>query len=246
MPRRCVTPLPTSICIVDDASHKRHVIPSVDVEAVVPAAGQGTRLGLGPKAFVILAGRTLLEHAVTTMLSVTARVSVAVAAADLARARDLVGGPSVHVIAGGTRRIDTLRALVGGATSPWLLLHDIVHPFVTGELSRSVIEEAYRAGAAAAAQTNVDFLYGKDGVLRATPGEVVAIQKPVVFRRSDAVRGFEVADGNAAGGLVPDLSVLGILALAGRTVAFIPGHTLNYKVTTGDDLTLAERLMARI
>jgi 2-C-methyl-D-erythritol 4-phosphate cytidylyltransferase len=228
-------------------SHDRDVsVPAADVEAIVPAAGHGTRLGLGPKAFVMLSGRTLLEHAVTTMLAVTARVSVAVASADLTRARDLVGGPSVHVIAGGARRIDTLRALVGAATSPWLLLHDIVHPFVTSELSQSVIEEARRAGAAAAAQPNVDFLYGKDGVLRAAPGEVVAIQKPVAFRRLDAVRGFEVADGNAAGGLVPDLSVLGILALAGRTVAFIPGTTSNYKVTTPDDLTLAELLIAKI
>ena len=96
----------------------------------------------------------------------------------------LVGGGAVRVIAGGMRRIDTLRALVGAATAPWLLLHDVVHPFVTTELSQRVIEEAHRVGAAAAALPNVDFLYGTDGTLRAAPGDVVAIQKPVAFRRS--------------------------------------------------------------
>jgi len=220
-------------------------VPAADVEAIVPAAGQGTRLGLGPKAFVLLAGRTLLEHAVTTMLSVAERVIVAVPSADLARAEDLVGGPTVRVIAGGVRRIDTVRALVGAATSSWLLLHDVVHPFVTKELSQRVIEEAHRAGAAAAARANVEFLYGTDGSQRAAPGDVVAVQKPVAFRRADAVRGFAVADRNASGGVVPDMSALNVLALAGQSVAFVPGGTTNFKLTTSDDLELAQRLMAQ-
>jgi 2-C-methyl-D-erythritol 4-phosphate cytidylyltransferase len=220
-------------------------VPAADIEAIVPAAGQGTRLGLGPKAFIVLGGRTLLEHAVTTMLSVAARVTVAVPSADLPRAEHLVGGPSVRVIAGGMRRIDTVRALVGAATLPWLLLHDVVHPFVTKELSQRVIEEAHRAGAAAAALSNVDFLYGTDGTFHAAPGDVVAIQKPLAFRRADVARGFAVADRTAAGGLVPDLGALDILALAGQSVAFVPGNTMNFKLTTPDDLELAQRLMAQ-
>ena len=218
-------------------------VPAADIEAIVPAAGQGTRLGHGPKAFVVLAGRTLLEHAVATMLSVAARVTVAVPSADLARAEHLVGGPSVRVIAGGMRRIDTVRTLVGAATSPWLLLHDVVHPFVTKELSQRVIEEAHRAGAAAAVLSNVDFLYGTDGTLRAVPGDVVAIQKPLAFRQADVARGFAVADRTAAEGLIPDMSALDILVLAGQSVAFVPGHTMNFKLTTPDDMELAQRLM---
>jgi 2-C-methyl-D-erythritol 4-phosphate cytidylyltransferase len=220
-------------------------VPAADVEAIVPAAGQGSRLGQGPKAFVVLAGRTLLEHAVTTMLSVAAQVTVAVPSADLARAEHLVGGSSVRVIAGGMRRIDTLRILVGAATSPWLLLHDVVHPFVTKELSWRVIEEAYRAGAAAAALPNVNFLYGTDGVRRAAPGEVVAIQKPAAFRRADVERGFAAAERTVSGELVRDAGTLEILALAGQSVVFVPGHSMNFKLTTPDDLELAQRLMAQ-
>ena len=220
-------------------------VPAADVEAIISAAGQGTRLGLGPKAFVLLAGRTLLEHAVTTMLSVAARVTVAVPSADLAHAEHLVGSPSVRVIAGGIRRVDTVRALVDAATLPWLLLQDVVHPFVTKELSQRVIEEAHRAGAAAAALSNVDFLYGKDGSLRAVPGDVIAIQKPVAFRRADAARGFAVADRNASRGLVPDMGSVTILALAGQSVAFVSGEAINFKLTTSNDLELAQRLMAQ-
>ena len=236
---------PTSACIVDDSSRDSQIIVAeADVEAIVPAAGQGTRLGQGPKAFVVLAGRTLLEHAVATMLAVATRVTVAVPPSDMVRAEYLVGGPSVRVVAGGTRRIDTLRILVDAATSPLLVLHDIVHPFVTAELAQQVIEEARRMGAAAAALPNVDFLYARDGSPQAAPGAVVAVQKPVAFRRADIVRGFAAADIVASGGLVPDLSAVDILVLAGLRVAFVAGQTLNYKLTTPEDLALAQRLMS--
>jgi 2-C-methyl-D-erythritol 4-phosphate cytidylyltransferase len=39
------------------------------------------------------------------------------------------------------------------------------------------------------------------------------------------------------------VSVLEILALAGQSVAFVPGHAMNSKLTTPDDLELARRLM---
>jgi 2-C-methyl-D-erythritol 4-phosphate cytidylyltransferase len=219
--------------------------PAADVEAVVQAAGQGTRLGLGPKAFLMLGGSTLLERAVATMLTVAARVTVAVPSAYLARARRLVGGPAVTIIAGGMRRADTLRLLVRAATAPWLLLHDVVHPFVTAELSQRVIEEARRMGAAAAALPNRDFLYGTDGVLRAAPGEIVAIQKPVAFQRATVERAFEVEDRAAGGDRAGDAGVVHILAQAGQMVAFVPGSPMNLKLTTSDDFEMARHLLSR-
>jgi 2-C-methyl-D-erythritol 4-phosphate cytidylyltransferase len=218
--------------------------PATDVEALVLAAGQGTRLGLGPKAFVVLAGETLLERAVSTVLGAAASAIVAVPEAELARAQRAVGGRAVRVIAGGARRIDTTRALLRAASAPWLLLHDVVHPMVTVELARRVIDEARRSGAAAATLPNVDFLYGTDGTLRAAPGDVVTVQKPLAFRRADLERGFAAAEASAAGGRVPDVAALEILAHAGRRFACVPGSIMNFKLTIADDLELARRLLA--
>ena len=219
--------------------------PAADVEAIVQAAGQGTRLGLGPKAFLVLDGCTLLERAVATMLTVATRVTVAVPAADVAGAQRMLGGSAVTVIAGRMRRSETLRSLVSASTAPWLLLHDVAHPFVTTELSQRVLEDARRAGAAAAALPNVDFLYGTDGVLRAAPGDLAAIQKPVAFKRAAIELGFKLEDRTAAGEPVRDAGVVEILALAGQGVAFVPGHPMNYKLTTPADLELARRLASR-
>ena len=211
------------------------------VEALIQAGGQGRRIGLGPKAFIEFGGRTLLERAVATMLGVAAHATVAVPSADIERARSLVGGPRVAVIAGGARRTDTLRALVAAASARWLLLHDIAHPFVTAALAAEVLARARESGAAAAALPNVDFLYGRDGLLRAGPGEVVAVQKPVAFRRETIVQGLAVASER---GLAQDSGVVEFLTLADAAVAFVPGYPANFKLTTLADLEFARSLVA--
>jgi 2-C-methyl-D-erythritol 4-phosphate cytidylyltransferase len=127
---------------------------------------------------------------VATMLTVASRVIVAVPEPECARAQRLVDGPATTVIAGGMRRPDTLRALVRAAKAPWMILHDVVHPFVTTELSHRVLAEARRVGAAAAALPIREFVYGTNGELRAAPGDVVSMRKPVAFQRADMVRGF--------------------------------------------------------
>jgi len=216
-----------------------------DVEAIIQAAGLGTRLGLGPKAFLVLAGSTLLERAVATMLTVAPRVIVAVPETELVRAQRLVDGTATTVIAGGMRRPDTLRALVQRATARWLVLHDVVHPFVTTELSNGVLAEARHVGAAAAALPIREFVYRTNGELCAAPGEVVSMCKPVVFRRADMLRGFATVDAANEPKGVRDKSAVEILALAGQATAFVPAHSINFKLTTADDLEIALHLASR-
>ena len=55
------------------------MIGSEDIDAIVLAAGRGSRLGLGPKAWLTLGGRTLLDRAVATMGAVAGSVTAGVA-----------------------------------------------------------------------------------------------------------------------------------------------------------------------
>jgi 2-C-methyl-D-erythritol 4-phosphate cytidylyltransferase len=210
-----------------------------DVDALIQAAGQGTRLGLGPKAFVLLDGQTLLQRAVVTMSAVAARVIVAVAGNDVDQATQLVGAPNVSIIAGGDRRSDTFRKLIAKSTAPWLLLHDIAHPFVSIELARQVLALAEITQCAAAAVPNADFLYGHDGQIRALPGEVMIVQKPIAFQKQAATAALGLIGDEVA----EDLGVLEVLARAGVKASFVPGYASNYKITTSDDLTLAFALL---
>lgn len=213
-----------------------------DVEAIITAAGRGQRMKLGPKAFLRLGECTLLERAVAAMQPFAARTIVAVPPDAVAAAERLVGSASVRVVAGGARRTDTVRTLANAATAPWLLLHDVVHPFVSRALVQQVLDEARRSGAAAAALRNVDFLYAHDGAPVAAPNTCVAIQKPVVFTRDCALRGFRTADDT---GVTGDVSIVEIIALARQRMSFVAGPVVNFKLTTPDDFQLAQDLQRR-
>ena len=118
-----------------------------DVEALVLAAGQGERLGLGPKALLTLDGRTLIDRAVGAVRDVARRVIAGVPPERLDECRALLGA-DVTVVAGGATRLDTEILLVEASSAPLLVLHDVVHPFTTAELARQVVAAARERGAA--------------------------------------------------------------------------------------------------
>ncbi|BBK37474.1 2-C-methyl-D-erythritol 4-phosphate cytidylyltransferase [Allostella sp. ATCC 35155] len=214
---------------------------NMQVQALIQAAGAGVRLGLGPKAFVRLDGSTLLERAIATVSGLVSDVIVAVPETLIAPARALVEGARVTVIAGGCSRSETTRLLVEAARAPWLLLHDVVHPFVTADLVAALLAAAQEHGAAAPGITNTEFLYSPDGDLLHAPGDVLVGQKPVAFARQP------VADLYARRPAAPasaDPSFLELLRLAGTPARFVPGAGGNIKVTCPDDLRFAEALLA--
>jgi 2-C-methyl-D-erythritol 4-phosphate cytidylyltransferase len=211
------------------------------IVGLLQAAGSGNRLGLGPKAFVRLGGATLLEHGVAMLRPHVSSLVVAVPPADMERAGALVAGPSIRIIAGGASRSETTRLLIAEADAPWLVLHDVVHPFAGAELIASLLQEAMRCGAAAPGLLNSEFLYRRDGVLLHAPGDVLVGQKPVAFARGAALAGYR---GLAGGGLDADPSFLDILKLGGVQTRFVRGSATNIKITTSEDLRLAQALWA--
>lgn len=113
------------------------------VVALVPAAGRGERLGLGiPKAFVDVAGRPLLAHAVAALLAGGVdRVVVAVPSSQLEHAAGLLG-PQVSVVAGGADRTASVAAalLAAGPDADVVLVHDAARAFVPPAVVRRVID----------------------------------------------------------------------------------------------------------
>jgi 2-C-methyl-D-erythritol 4-phosphate cytidylyltransferase len=211
------------------------------VQALIQAAGSGTRLGLGPKAFVMLDGRTLLERALALFEGLADGILVAVPASGVDRARALVGRDGVTIIAGGASRSETTRRLVSCSTAPWLLLHDVVHPFATAELIGRLLDAARIHGASAPGVANAEFLYDRAGMPLHAPGEVLVGQKPVAFSRSVVEAGYAAAAARDASG---DPSLMEVLALAGVRTTFVESSARNLKITTPADLAIAEALMA--
>jgi 2-C-methyl-D-erythritol 4-phosphate cytidylyltransferase len=206
------------------------------LDAIILAAGRGERLGLGPKVWLSLGGRTLLERAVETFRDLSARVFVGVLPEQLDRARGACDASTVVVPGGATHR-DTMLAAFRAGDAPLVVVHDVAHPFVTRELVLQVVAAARAGGAAVAAVRATSTAYHQVGaapVARFEAGAIWTVRRPFAFHRADFARGLAQSAGPEG------LSV--ILARAGVRTALVPSAAWNIKITTADDWALAQAI----
>lgn len=117
--------------------------------ALIAAAGIGSRLGLGPKAFLTLGGQSLLARVANTASVVADTVIAAIPPGALAEARQHVPD-SVTLIEGGASRQDSFSELLARADGEFVLLLDIARPLLSVDLCQRVLQAAERHGAAGA------------------------------------------------------------------------------------------------
>jgi 2-C-methyl-D-erythritol 4-phosphate cytidylyltransferase len=208
---------------------------------LILAAGSGDRLGSRPKAFLRLDGQTLLERAVAIVSPFATEIIVGVRSEDLARARRLVS-KTVHVVAGGATRQETLSRLLQCCTKPIVLLHEVARPFVTPELFERLLREVRRHGAVALytevpVRDSLGFLE-KQGLKMILPRRsVVALQIPHAYRREILLR----ADRLAAQNDWNEEGTAAIVKRAGHKIRLVPGSPDNLKVTYLGDLKFRPR-----
>ena len=206
------------------------------VAALVPAAGSGRRLGLGPKAFLRVGGRTLLEHAAALFDGLADELVVAVPAGREADARALV--PRAVVIGGGAERQETVERLQEATPASWLLVHDAARPFTPASVVERVLEAARDAGAASACLAVADTLHDVRADAPVARDHLRAIQTPQAFAREVLADAHRAA--RTAGRSATDDAQL-VRALGGR-VTLVEGSPWSYKLTGPDDLPWLEAL----
>lgn len=228
-------------------------MPSEPAALVIVAAGAGQRLGAGrPKALVALGGRPLVEHALARLAAVPWLDPLVVVGppahrAELAALLARQARP-VRLVDGGERRQDSVLAGVRAvpAARDCLLVHDAARPFVPVERLAELASAARRLGAALLAVPLADTVKqaradDADQCAGTVPREHLrAAQTPQAFRRAELLELLERAA--REGRTVTDEAAL--FETAGRPVGFVEGSPRNFKVTTAQDLQLAEALLA--
>lgn len=216
--------------------------------AIVPAAGQGVRLGTAvkkqylPLRGIPVLGRTLIQLGRTPGL---VRLIVAVPPGEEAWVRTailarLALAIEVEAVAGGADRQESVFRALGRADADLVVVHDGVRPFVSPELVGAVLAAAQASGAATAALPVTDTIKladGAGGFRETLPRERLwAIQTPQAFRRTLLCEAHERArrDGVRA---TDDCALVERL---GQVVRSVPGSPRNLKLTTVEDLALAE------
>ena len=218
--------------------------------ALLVAAGRGERLGAdGPKAFVVLAGRPMLEWSLDALRAVEAVTRIVVALPPGVEAP-----PGTVGVSGGAERSHSVRAALPAAGEG--------PPDRAGDRARRGTPArhagAVRARAGGAGRTRVRRGRGRRARRRtrssappATDLRVTetldrsalwAVQTPQVFRRDALARALAQPDEALA--LATDDA--GLVEQAGGRVHVVESPADNLKVTTPIDLRLAEILLERL
>lgn len=219
------------------------------VTVIFPAAGQGRRMELGVnKIFLELCGKPILLHTLQAFSACAAvdRMIVVVAPDEVPVVETLLGNVAglkpYAVAAGGAQRqysiANALRLLP--AEADVVLVHDGARPLVSQAVIERVVEAARADGAAAAGvpEKNTIKVVDAEGWIRSTPDRrsLWSIQTPQGFRREVLLEAYARAE--AEGFLGTDDASL--VERIGARVKVVPGDYRNLKITTPEDMVVAE------
>ncbi|MBQ8697873.1 MAG: 2-C-methyl-D-erythritol 4-phosphate cytidylyltransferase [Schwartzia sp.] len=224
------------------------------VSVIFPAAGEGRRMNAGKnKVLLELLGKPIL---VRTLLrfSECAAVDdfvVVVGEEDVAQVSEalqtVAGLKPFRVVAGGSERQYSVRNGLAALhpDAEIVLVHDAARPLVPLKTIEAVVAEAWRSGAAIAAvraKNTIKIVRG-DGVVESTPNRanLWEVQTPQGFRRDILEAAYRRADED--GFLGTDDA--GLVERMGLPVRVVEGSDRNLKVTTPEDLWVAETFMER-
>src|SRR5436190_131924 len=220
--------------------------------AIIPAAGQGTRMGEAvPKQYIPIAGQPMMFHSIAALASIGRIERVFVVLSPLDRhwgQHDWSAFPDKiePIFAGGARRsesvMNTMLTLEKQmAKDDWVLVHDAARPCISHELIEQFLDEIGddQVGGLLAVPV-ADTLKSSDENQRVAATiprlNLWRAQTPQMFRYDLLRRGFENK---------PDATdeSQAIESIGYNAPRLVQGDDLNIKVTFTADLVLAEMIM---
>lgn len=236
-----------------------------DFSVVIVAGGSGSRMQAPTKkALLEIAGAPLVVHSARAFSGVpgVAEVIVVLPADEMGRLAgakphvgimDVPDAPIVihqlaavgvtRLAAGGRRRQDSVLNGLQACDKrlPFAMIHDAARPFVTAAELTRLMQKTRETGAAILAHPVRDTLKRVEGetiTANVERANLWGAQTPQAFRREDLLKAF--ARFNAQD--VTDDAAMA--ALAGIVCAVVQGNASNFKITTPEDVEVAEALLA--
>jgi len=220
------------------------------VGAIIAAAGESRRMGGSDKVLLPLGGKSVLWRVIDVFQEcrLIDQIVAVVNERSMESCRQLVDGGGwdkvsdkvSDVCLGGRRRQDSVAVgLKRLKDCDWVVIHDGARPLVTVDLIERGLEAARETCAAAAAVPVTDTIkvVGDAEMVRETPlrQNLRAVQTPQVFCLDIIKKAYQKANGD----VTDDAS---LVEQAGYKVKLYPGSYDNIKITTPEDLALAEIL----
>lgn len=220
--------------------------------AVIVAGGRGVRMGADrPKQFLEIGGKPILRHTVERFLAFDPGIELILVLPKDQRDfwRDYCHENGFleryTLVSGGITRFHSVQnALEYVRTDGVVAVHDGVRPFVGTDLLARLYDAAEACEAVIPVLPVVESVRkvetdasGRETSVPVDRNGLVLVQTPQVFR-SDVLK--EAYRQPFRPSFTDDASVV---EAAGHPVELVPGERFNIKVTTPDDLVMAEKLL---
>ncbi|MFY8328623.1 2-C-methyl-D-erythritol 4-phosphate cytidylyltransferase [Pseudoalteromonas sp. ZZD1] len=218
--------------------------------AIVPAAGVGSRMKHnGPKQYISLAGKTILEHTLAKLSALLQleKIIVVVSDDDPYYAQIPNIDSRVERASGGKERADSvLNGLLALADNPpdWVLVHDAARPLVNIADVDSLIQQCLSAdeGGILAAKVKDTIKRGDTHSEQTVPrDDLWQALTPQFFKYHDLTDALQQA-------LAQNVTITdeaSAIEWAQKPVKLVPGRSDNIKITTPEDLDLAHFLLQK-
>ncbi len=217
--------------------------------AVIAAAGSGNRMGGISKPNIEILGKTLFEYVLEAFDSSSVCEIVVVCSEDNeASLRALAGNIAkpITFTRGGATRAESVANGISCASKECEIIctHDCARPFVTAKMIDETVKEASFHGAACVCSPVTDTVKHKDPLTGfvSTPerANLFAVQTPQCFKKS-----LYLHAKNALGDISSFTDETSVLEEIGVEVSYIKVDGVNMKLTSPDDVPIAELLMKR-
>ena len=220
------------------------------IYVVIVAGGQGTRMGTAlPKQFLPLSGKPVLYYTIAAFLKALpqAQIILVLPEQDASKLQLVLEHFSERVdlklVSGGNTRYESVQnGLKGLPLDSIILVHDGVRPFLTDALIQRCINSAQQYGTAIPALQVVDSIriFGDDDNFAPIDrSKLRIIQTPQAFKGSILLPAFEQEY------KIEFTDEATVVESMQHKIRLVEGDRNNIKITTPEDLLLAESLIQR-
>lgn len=222
----------------------------MNLYAVIVAGGKGLRMGGNvPKQFMLLGGKPVLLYSVITFMETFPGIRMVIVLPEefVAYTQTLFeafpGSENMRFVKGGETRFHSVQNGLKAIDGPgYVFVHDGARPLVQPELLERCLEEAQANGAAIPAIAVADSIRIIDaaGSHPVDRDNMRIVQTPQTFRSDLILAAFDQVFDPA---FTDEATVA---EAAGIPVTLVPGDKRNIKITTPEDLLIAEAYLKKL
>jgi len=221
------------------------------INVIIPASGVGARMGATlPKQFLKLAGEPILKRTIAAFqnMDFISEIIVTVPGGYVKSVADYGFSKLRHILDGGLckTRADSVKLALDALPQDTdiVLIHDGVRPFVTNELAQAVAEAAkiHKAAVACVPVTDTIKKIHENTVQTLDRSQLYSAQTPQGFTYDLLMHVYAQAEKDGVLYQATDDSML--VERLGMPIYVVPSSPKNIKLTTVEDLIIAEAFFA--